>query len=124
MLEIAGTASSPRVAYHPERGVLEFVGESYPENSFAFFAPIFDWFGGEFAKLERLRVEVNIPYMNSSSTKCMLDVLDLLEEAAAAGKDVEVYWFYESGNSRALDLAEEFKEDVELPFRIVPFEAS
>lgn len=124
MIDIAATVSTPRVTYREDRGVLEFEGESYPENSFDFFAPIFDWMHSELQKLEKLRVEVNIAYMNSSSTKCMLDILDLLEEASAAGKVVSVAWFYEADNDRALDLAEEFKEDVGIPFEIIPFGAS
>lgn len=121
MIDIPATASSPRVSYRAADGVLEFVGESYPENSFEFFAPVFGWLNAELAGLDRLRVEINIPYMNSSSTKCMLDVLDLLEEAADSGKPVSVLWYYEAGNDRALDLAEEFKEDIGLPFEIRPF---
>lgn len=58
--------------------------------------------------------------MNSSSTKCLLDILDILNDAFKAGIDVSVDWFYEKDNSRALDLAEEFQEDLDLPFEILP----
>ncbi|MFA6506742.1 MAG: DUF1987 domain-containing protein [Treponemataceae bacterium] len=122
MMDIPATSSTPRVRFIEEKSVLEFVGESYPENSFAFFAPVFEWLNVELPHKEGLRVEVNIAYMNSSSTKCMLDILDALTESAEEGRKISVTWFYEAGNDRALDLAEEFKEDISLPFEIVPRE--
>jgi hypothetical protein len=39
-------------------------------------------------------------------------LLDDLEEAHRAGRGVTVKWFYDAENDRALDLAEEFKEDL------------
>ena len=50
----------------------------------------------------------------------MLDVLDMLAERAATGADIRVEWLYEKGNDRAYELAEEFSEDVSLPFEIKP----
>jgi hypothetical protein len=35
---------------------------------------------------------------------------------------MRVVWLYEAGNERALDLAEEFREDVKIPFEIRPLE--
>jgi hypothetical protein len=54
--------------------------------------------------------------MNSSSIKCMLDILDALEAAHKEGKAVSVNWIYDPENPRALDLAEEFRSEVTLPF--------
>jgi hypothetical protein len=47
-------------------------------------------------------------------------MLDLMEEAEAAGKKVLINWYYDGENPRALDLAEEFAEDVDVPFHIIP----
>lgn len=122
MLSIEATKSSPRVVYDGETETLEISGESYPENSFEFFAPLFTWLQEELPRLKRLVLRVHIQYMNSSSTKCMLDILDILSEQAAEGSDISVRWYYDAGNERALDLAEEFKEDLELSFTILPHE--
>lgn len=122
MLTIDATKSSPRVVYDATTGVLEISGESYPENSFEFFAPVFDWLRDELPALSQLTFRVHIRYMNSSSTKCMLDILDILSERAANGAQIQVHWYYDAGNERALDLAEEFKEDLEIPFEILPLE--
>ncbi|HYG67533.1 MAG TPA: SiaC family regulatory phosphoprotein [Anaeromyxobacteraceae bacterium] len=116
-LEIKPTKSSPAIWFDPDRGVLGIYGESYPENSFEFYAPLFAWLREALPSLPALRVEVSVSYMNSSSAKCMLDLLDALEAAHAEGKRVELDWFYDRENPRSLDLAEEFREDCHFPFR-------
>ena len=44
ILEIKETKSSPKVILNPTTHIHEISGESYPENSAEFYAPIFDWF--------------------------------------------------------------------------------
>ncbi len=122
MLNIEATKSSPCVVFCEQDKALTISGESYPENSFAFFEPIFEWFHNELPKYRQFILKVNISYMNSSSTKCMLDILDLISSASEKGCDARVVWYYEKGNERALDLAEEFKEDLQIPFEIIGIE--
>ncbi len=121
-LRLEPTKSSPAVWFDPARALLGILGESYPENSFAFYAPLFEWLREVLPGLPALRVQINVSYMNSSSTKCMLDLLEALEDAHAAGKRVELDWYYERDNPRSLELAEEFREDCHFPFRTVVVE--
>ncbi len=120
MLDIKASASTPSIVWDEETRTLSMTGESYPENSFSFYAPVFEWLNGALETLPVFRFRVRISYMNSSSTKCMLDILDILCDAAERGCDVRVTWLYDADNDRALDLAEEFREDIEIPFEIVP----
>jgi hypothetical protein len=119
-LSIAATGSSPGVRGEVAAGVLELTGESYPENSFEFFRPVLDWAGALLARDgASFRLELGLTYLNTSSIKCLMDLLDLLEEAHHAGRTVSVIWRYDAENDRALDLAEEFREDLTLPFELV-----
>ncbi len=120
MLDMEGTSSTPAIAFDEASMTLSIRGESYPENSFAFFAPVFEWLNAELGKLAVFKLHVSVSYMNSSSTKCMLDILDMLCEATRGGLDARVSWFYDADNERALDLAKEFSEDMEIPFDIIP----
>ncbi len=122
MLAIEATRSSPRIVFHEDEETLEITGESYPENSFEFFGPVFSWLQAELPRRSGMKLRVHVSYMNSSSTKCMLDILDMFGERAAAGAEVSVQWLYEDGNERALELAEEFREDLDLPFEIRPID--
>jgi hypothetical protein len=118
-LDIPQTASTPLISFDPVVRILRITGESYPENSFEFYAPIISWVKEYLAEQEELNLNINVSYLNSSSTKCMLELIDLMEEAFSEGLSVSVVWFYDRENPRSLDLAEEFKEDVTFEFKII-----
>lgn len=122
-VDIPATSSSPLIRFDPTTATLLMAGESYPENSFEFYEPLLAWLKEALTSLDALRVEISISYMNSSSTKCVLDLLDIMEEAFGRGVIVSVLWRYSPENPRALDLAEEFQEEVTFDFSIVPSEA-
>ena len=119
MINIEPTTTSPRVLFDEEKNVFLIEGESYPENSFEFYKPVFQWFDEVFPGLDFLELHLKISYMNSSSVKCILDIMTILDDAYEEGKDCKIKWFYEEENSRSLELAEDFKEDLELPFEVL-----
>lgn len=119
-LDLPQTRTTPHVLFTPENRTLTLRGESYPENSFRFFEPILSWVDAYLGERhEAITIVVDMPYMNSSSTKCMLDLLDRFEDAWRAGQLVLLHWYYDPDNERALDLAEEFREEVSFPFETV-----
>lgn len=118
---IQQTVSTPQVSFDTAERKLLISGESYPENSFVFYAPIIKWVKETLVNSDGLNLEINVCYMNSSSTKCMLDLLDMLEDAHGKGISVSITWRYDKDNPRSLDLADEFREEVTFPFTIVAF---
>jgi hypothetical protein len=123
-LELSATLSSPQVQGDEAQGFLCLTGESYPENTFDFFAPILAWVEELLARDNRpVTLELRLTYLNTSSIKCLMDILDDLEEVHRRGRSATVRWFYDAENDRALDLAEEFKEDLTLPFEILAIES-
>ena len=120
-LAVPGTLSSPQVEADAQTGILSLSGESYPENSFEFFRPILEWVADFLERDGRaLTVELRLTYLNTSSIKCMMDLMDELDDAHGQGRAVVLNWYYDQENDRALDLAEEFREDLTLPFNIIP----
>lgn len=118
-LKITQTTTTPLISFDEASTTLRIAGESYPENSFAFYAPILDWLKQQLKNDSPLIVDLTITYMNSSSTKCMLDLLDIMEDAHARGVKVSIIWNYDPENPRSYELAEEFCEEVSFPFQIV-----
>ena len=120
-LVLPGTLSTPAVDFDPDSGRLSLRGESYPEHSSEFFRPILAWLQ---AFLDQaggaVSMEVELTYLNTSSIKAMMDILDLLEEAHLRNRQVSFTWYYDPENDRALEMAEEFQEEVSLPFFVVP----
>lgn len=117
-LHIQQTDSTPLVQFDSQTNTLLLVGESYPENSFNFYSPVIRWLKVALNELPELKLDVNVTYMNSSSTKCTLDILDIMEEAHKHGVSTHVVWRYDSENPRSFVLAEEFQEEVTFPFSI------
>lgn len=121
-LVIARTDSTPEIRFDISTRVLEVRGESYPENTAEFYAPVFEWIKAclEETSSQPITVNMEIVYFNSSSSKALMNLFDLLNAAVEEGKTISVNWIYDADNESALEYGEEFKEDVEsLPFNLV-----
>lgn len=119
-LRIEGTQSTPEIACDHAAGVVRMCGDSYPENSYELFSPVFDWIEAFLREESRaLSLELHLLYLNTSSVKAMMDIFDMLEGAHGQGREVAVTWTYDEQNERVAELAEEFKEDCSFPFSIV-----
>lgn len=121
-LDIPKTTSTPQIYFDADANILRISGESYPENSFEFYAPLFKWVKEFLAEQPALDLEINVSYLNSSSTKCLLDLLDLLEGCHGAGARISMVWRYDKDNPRSRGLAMEFQEEVTFPFAITEYE--
>lgn len=122
-LFIEQTKSTPKVEFDPQNAKLSIEGQSYPENAFKFYEPIFAWLDEYLDQLRQnavLEIYLHMPYINTSSSKCMMMLFEKLEEAHEKGKTVTIRWYYDQENEIALECAEEFKEDLSLPFEIIP----
>ncbi len=119
LLSRVASISSPAVYFDPENGQLTMSGESYPENTFEFYAPIISWLKTFIAEKDlAITLNLELAYLNTGSVKCLMDIFDLLEDAFQEGRKISVIWRYHQKNSRALETAEEFSEDLTLPFQI------
>jgi hypothetical protein len=124
-LILEATQFSPSVNADWDQGRLQMSGESYPENTYEFFAQIIHWTEQYLQlKSEPLTLELHLSYLNTSSIRAMIDIFDLLQDASVDGKAVVVRWLYDHRNPRASELGEEFKEDYTFPFDIIAYEAT
>jgi hypothetical protein len=83
-LYIAPTSSTPEVNFQFDRHQLSLRGESYPENAHAFFGPIMQAINAYLPTLQstQVTVDVQLAYFNSSSTKVLLELFGLFNDAA------------------------------------------
>jgi hypothetical protein len=115
--------STPWIHFDPSNNRLQIKGESYPENSAKFYTPMLEWLQAYLATLsgEKVQVDIELIYFNSSSSKVFMNFFDLLEDAASKGNPVEINWRYHEDNDTALECGEEFQEDMqEAVFNLVP----
>lgn len=121
-LLIEGSKSTPEVVFDPQQNILLLRGQSYPENAFKFYEPIFNWIDNYLSQLNTeviVKIDFILPYINTSSSKCIMMLLEKLDNAYLAGKHLSINWYYNEDNDSELECAEEFKEDLNLPFNII-----
>lgn len=120
-LIIEKTQSTPYIHFDQNTNLLVLKGESFPENSAKFYAPVLAWLEEYLALMgnEKVTVEFEIVYFNSSTSKVYMTIFDMLENAVQDGRSISVLWKCDRGNETAIECGEEFKEDLEnLPFHI------
>jgi Domain of unknown function (DUF1987). len=86
-LQIEPTKYTPEVTFNEQTNTLSIVGKSTPENTFEFFEPIKQWLNEYFTSPRECTVTFNIPYFNSSSSRVMYDIFDILDSADEANND-------------------------------------
>ncbi|WP_274362797.1 DUF1987 domain-containing protein [Paenibacillus thermotolerans] len=123
-LFIPGTKSTPEVDFNPETMTLSLKGQSYPENSFKFYEPVMEWVDLFFANAGggEVSIRFSLPYINTSSSKCIMTLLEKFDLYFADGQKLHLYWYYNKENESELECAEEFKEDLSFPFDVIPKE--
>jgi hypothetical protein len=114
-LNIEPTSRTPAVAFDFVENHLRISGESYPEDVTEFYGPVFSALDTYLGKLGKgiCRFDFELIYLNSSSAKAVMLLMDKLEAAAKKGAAVDVYWFYDKEDDTMQELGEEFGEDLE-----------
>ena len=125
-LKIEATKHTPEINYTSEKNTLEIKGMSFPADAAEFYTPFFDWVENYLESMadRKFTINVELSYLNSSSSKIIWDFFDILEQGVDNGKNISVNWFYDEDDDDKLEMGEEFKEDFEsLPFNLVKKEA-
>ncbi|WP_107758838.1 DUF1987 domain-containing protein [Dickeya sp. Secpp 1600] len=124
-LHIAGTASTPTVDFRFDTHQLSLSGESYPENAAAFYGPLIERLqrylqtplASATAQSTRIDVHVSLPYFNSSSTKMLFSLFNILDQAAQQQLPIALHWYYDQED----DIAEEFGQELHIDFSALEF---
>jgi len=119
-ISIEGSPKTPTVIFDAGEGIIEIKGRSIPENSIEFYKPLVDWLE-EYKKdpLPLTKVNIQLEYFNTSSSKCILDVFKKLEAIHKAKHDVEVNWYYEEDDEDMLEAGEDYESIIRIPFKMI-----
>ncbi|ASV11335.1 MULTISPECIES: DUF1987 domain-containing protein [Leptospira] len=117
-LHIQQTKTSPEVVLDTEQGLIEIIGESYPENAIAFYKPVFDWLNAMINLKSQVQVKFQLDYFNTSSSKVIMDILDSLQKYHDQNGKVKVLWLYKEDDDDMQETGEEFSSDLSLPFEL------
>ncbi len=121
--------SSPTTPYFPEvnfdvdKGTCEISGESYMEETYKFYLPLIDWIK-DYAKHIKRPLDLNIKliYLNTSSTKCVLDILEILKDFEDEGGNVKVNWYFDKSDPDMVEEVEDFEAESGMKIKLIEFE--
>ena len=113
---IEATDRTPNVIFDFENGIFRFKGESYPEDASAFFGPLYQaldtFLDGTFEN--NIVFDVQFEYFNSSSAKVLMNLFQLLEDAAEnKNKTTVINWYYNEDDDTMQEFGEDFASDME-----------
>ena len=114
-LSIPASIRTPAIDFDFGKNHLKLSGESYPEDVTEFYNPVFSALDAYLTTLGSgsCRFDFELIYLNSSSAKAVMMLMDKLDAAAAKGAAVDVHWFYDEEDDTMQELGEEFGEDLE-----------
>ncbi|MFC2104488.1 DUF1987 domain-containing protein [Bacteroidota bacterium] len=103
-----------------EDGLIKMEGRLMPENILSFFKPVEKWINKYLKKpAEFTKIDLNLSYLNSCSTKRMCDLLKLFNKKYLKGYNMKVYWTYEDGDDTVQEIGNDLESTVEIPFEYI-----
>lgn len=113
---------TPTVNFEVATGHCEIAGESYLEETSKFYARLIDWLTKYVETVQGpLTFDFKLSYFNTSSSKCIVDILDVLKKYQTKGGKIEVNWYYDDTEDE-LEEVEDFILETGLDINKVPFE--
>ncbi|MCB0397989.1 MAG: DUF1987 domain-containing protein, partial [Flavobacteriales bacterium] len=98
----------------------ELSGRSIPEAAYEFFAPLTEWVKAYAENpADKTLLNLRLEYINSNSFKMILDIFKPLEQLHQEGKNVTVNWYYEEDDEAMLEAAEDYREVLTVPFKVI-----
>lgn len=117
-LKIEQTKTTPKVDFRLD-GELILEGVSLPEDSIAFYTPLFKWI----EKLETKKVTLcmKLEYLNTSSTKQIFMLLKKFSELEQF-ENVTINWYYEEDDEDIQEAGEYYSSLLkDLNFRFIAY---
>lgn len=112
----------PTVDFNAQTGVCELVGESYLEETYAFYKPLFEWLEAYKQDVKKdLTFNIRLTYFNTSSSKCILDILRILKDFENKGGKVIVNWYLENEDEDMIEEIQDFIKDTNLSINSITF---
>ena len=107
-INTVATNFTPEVRFD-EDGKLLIKGRSISHNEISFYQPLIEW--AETLKNNRLIVDINLEYINSGSSKKLLNLLKALNTNENI-KQLIINWHYEEGDEDSLVKGQLFEESL------------
>jgi len=93
---------------------MKLEGLSFHENAIEFYQDIIEWLG-EYLETDfgTFTFDSQMKYFNSSTTKILFDMLELMNDSVDNGKKIIVNWHVNKEDDLLIELCEDMEEDYE-----------
>ena len=119
-LYIEAKNNIPLIDFDPSTGIMLLKGRSTPENSVEFYDPINKWVLNYIqSPINETIVKIQFEYFNTSSSKCILDLLKKFADIHKKGGNLKIEWYYEEDDEDMKEAAEDYSDIVKVPFEII-----
>jgi len=119
-LRIDYTLKTPDIDFDAQKGILKITGRAIPENPEEFFSGMIQWVKDYFKSPKELTtVEIQLEYINSGSSKFILEFLHFLQDMHNSGKRCKVNWYYEEDDEAVLELGKHYQSILNLEFNLI-----
>ncbi len=106
-----GEHFTPTVDFNCDTGVCTLEGKSYLENPVEFYTPLFQWLKTYILDIKKpLTFNFKLSYFNTSSSKCIIDILHILKKYENENGQVKIKWYYDAEDEDAEDEIEEVED--------------
>lgn len=124
-LEIEGSHKNffvPTVSFNAKTGICEISGESFLEDTVEFYRPLIDWIE-EYINVVQgpLALIIKLTYFNTSTSRSILDILNLLRDYEEAGGEIVVNWHYDENDIDMEEDIDDYIIDTGLEINKIPF---
>ena len=111
--------NTPSINFDAGSSYLLMKGRSIPEDPEKFYDPILTWLGEYFKETtDGTVLEFRLEYVNSGSSKYILELLRRLHKLVKKGKQINIIWCFETDDESIQDLGEHYKHTVDIPMEI------
>jgi hypothetical protein len=121
VLEIPAKEAAPYIRFDEENGTLQIKGKSYDDDVVMLFNMLrskLKAFGGN--KPQKLDVNIYLKYFNTSSSKCLFDLLSDLKDLESNGTTLNITWNFVEGDEEMGEEIEDFRDSLDMEFAIEP----
>ncbi|MCB2195735.1 MAG: DUF1987 domain-containing protein [Bacteroidetes bacterium] len=127
-LHIEATEYSPKVIFDVKNRKFELTGISRPEDVVAFFETIIYKTESYVEKMLQeqnnlegfvFNLRFDLTYMNSASSKYILQILDHFKKLYIKGAEIKVEWYYEDIDDQIFEDGEDLSDVIKIPFKLI-----
>jgi hypothetical protein len=119
-LVIEKTVKTPYINFDAQSGIFKIIGRSIPENPEEFYRKLFDWLNVYFKNPQNeTLINVQLEYINSGSSKFILEFFQLIQESKSKGFNCKINWYYEEDDEAVLELGKHYQAIINVPFKLI-----